>query len=70
MSTLRLIKSMKRSLTAEEQKAIVKYWSENKKLSSNKVADLSYNSTRMTFSRRRDSRDVPQPEFRNPLVLR
>ena len=40
------------------------------KLSSNKVASLSCNSTRMTFPRRREGRHVPQPEFRNPLMLR
>ena len=40
------------------------------RLSSNEVAYLSCNSTRMTFPRGRDSRDVPQPEFRNPFMLR
>lgn len=40
MATLQLVKSMTRSLTVKEQKAIVKYWSENKKLSSQKVIEF------------------------------
>jgi 5-formyltetrahydrofolate cyclo-ligase len=39
MSTHQLVKSMTRSLTEKEQKAIVKYWAENKKLSSQKVIE-------------------------------
>lgn len=39
MATFQLVKSMKRSLTAKEQKAIVKYWAENPKLSSQKVIE-------------------------------
>jgi 5-formyltetrahydrofolate cyclo-ligase len=39
MTTFRLIKSMTRSLTVKEQKDIVKYWADNKKLSSNKVIE-------------------------------
>jgi hypothetical protein len=37
MTTLRLVKSMTRSLTAKEQKAIVKYWEANQKLNANQV---------------------------------
>lgn len=39
MSTFQLVKTMKRSLTVKEQKAMVKYWAENQKLSANKVIE-------------------------------
>lgn len=39
MATFKLVKSMTRSLTEKEQKALVKYWTENPKLSSQKVIE-------------------------------
>jgi hypothetical protein len=39
VSTFRLVKSMKRSLTEKEQKAIVDFWAKNPKLSANKVIE-------------------------------
>lgn len=50
MTTMRLIKSMTSSLTEKEQKAIVRYWSENKKLSSNKMIEHFEKKLKMSIT--------------------
>jgi hypothetical protein len=39
MSTFQLVKSMTRSLTEEEQEAIIKFWQENQELTENQVIE-------------------------------
>jgi len=50
MVTRQLVKTMTRSLTAKEQKALVKYWSDNKKLSSQKVIEHFEKKLKMSIT--------------------
>jgi len=51
MSTFRLVKSMTRSLTAKEQKTIVKYWSKNQELTEAQVIEHFEKKLKMPITR-------------------
>lgn len=51
MSAFRLVKSMTRSLTVKEQKAIIKYWSQNQDLTESQVIEHWEKKLKMPITR-------------------